>query len=139
MPKMGFEKTRLIRECGNHPVTAFGCEFKSEAEYRYACHLEKQREAGEIDEWKYEHFRFEFGDYTTYTPDFKVIGRRIGTQYHEVKVSLTQHDVKRFRLMSEYYPNEYLVLAIPRAPKRGNQKRLFDNCKNYIKEVVYFK
>jgi len=135
--KLGYENIPLKREYGNREMTGFGCVFKSIEEYNYAQKLQGRLNREEIDSWQYEPELFCFGDDGTYTPDFKVTGGQIGTQYHEVKAKLSQKDVKRFRLMAEYHPIIYMVLVYPYCPRSGNQKRLIDNCRKYVKEIIY--
>jgi len=56
-------------------------------ERRYAEHLERLRQAGEILAWRFECVRFRLGidDKTTYTPDFEVLLPSMEYEYHEVK------------------------------------------------------
>ena len=139
---MGFENIPLKREYGNQEIAAFGYVFESKEEYNWTKHLQKQLEDGLIKSWEYEPNTFIIGTTsrygpTYYTPDFKVVGKKIGIQYHEVKAKLEQKDVKRFKKMAECYPDIYMVLVYPYPRKSGNQKRLIDNCKKYIKEIIY--
>ena len=117
-------------------------KLKSKQEFKYAKYLQLLKLGGEIEEWKYEPTTFEFvirwGKIRTYTPDFKVIEKDGTVRWHEVKTSLRQKDVLRFKLMNWDFPEERLVLIITSKPKRIiKQKRLLANAMKYVEEVIF--
>ena len=138
-------------EWRNQPQEGFGYRFKSKAEYRWACYLEKLKMWNQIDFWKYEPKTFEFGERwrkrRQYTPDFLVgdiaenDAGEIVNVYHEVKTSLRQTDVTRFRCLAADYPEEKIVLVIfgPEHTKNAKQNRLRANARKYVERIVFAK
>jgi len=125
-------------EMRNKRVDAFGYTFKSKCEYRWACYLNLLCGRGSDDcDWSYEPKTFEFGERwrkrRIYTPDFLYIeeGQKI---YHEVKTSLRQVDVTRFRCMATDYPDEKIVLVIfgPEKTRNFEQNRRRSNARKYL-------
>lgn len=136
-------------EWRNQPVTITidgkTCHFKSIQEYTYARWLDIQKYCGEIDDWFYESRLFEFVERhrkrTQYTPDFEVVkkdnlGGKI-REWHEVKMSLRQPDIRRFKYMAADYPDETMVLVLNYHSKSTKQRRLLGNAEKYVKEVIY--
>ena len=89
--------------------------FRSAWEYRFSCHLQRQKELGVIKEWEHEPKTFWFDAIrrgcTSYKPDFLVHHNDETQEWVEVKgyydaKSLTK--IKRFR---KYFPGEKLRLV----------------------------
>lgn len=119
--------------------------FKSKIEYRWALYLQRLLELNAIDSWDYETTTFEFEErYRTrrqYTPDFEV-NETIGFDckekaFHEVKTSLRQTDIRRFRLMAADFPKENMVLILPFCSTNSKQSRLRGNALKYVQRIVY--
>jgi hypothetical protein len=120
-PKMGFEKTRTVHfEWRNKRPEAFGYKFKSKAEFKWATYLELLKKSDDpLSDWMYEPKRFQakkvrWNKWYQYTPDFRVDTKQNngdGTfcfvhEWHEVKTSLRQKDVTRFKWFKTDYPEE---------------------------------
>ena len=135
-------------EWRNKPQEAFGYKFKSQAEYKWAQYLEKLLELGAIDSWSYEPQTFEFGERwrvrKQYTPDFFIKEIEDGEfgeiceVYHEVKTSLRQTDITRFRCLRADFPEVRIVLVIfgPEHIRKANQNRLRSNARKYVERIV---
>ena len=129
-------------EWKNQPQKAFGCKFKSKVEYKWACYLNKLVELSAIDSWFYELKTFTFGERwrvrKQYTPDFLIVedGQEI---YQEVKCSLRQTDVTRFRCLAADFPDVKIVLVIfgPEHTRNANQNRLRSNARKYVERIVF--
>ena len=135
-------------EMRNKPQEAFGYKFKSQVEYKWAQYLEMMLSIGGIKSWKYEPQTFEFGERwrvrKQYTPDFFVedldpIDGEIIPVYHEVKTSLRQTDVTRFRCLAADYPDEKIILVVfgPEHTRKANQNRLRSNARKYVERIVF--
>lgn len=118
--------------------------FKSKIEYRYAQYLQKLLELGAIDFWGYENKTFEFAERyrkrSIYTPDFEVHETHCGHKlisWHEVKTSLRQNDIRRFKLMAADYPMEEMVLVLPYCSHNTKQSRLRGNAQKYVRRIFY--
>lgn len=120
-------------------------KFKSLIEYKWAQYLQHLLDLGTILEWDYEPRTFEFGERyrrrRQYTPDFRVkeqgsYGKSL-TAYHEVKTSLRQTDIRRFRLMAADYPEITMVLVLPYCSRNSNQSRLRGDALRYVERIVY--
>ncbi len=133
---------KIYYEWRNQRPEAFGYKFKSKCEYRWACYLESLLKLGAIQSWEYEPKKFEFGERwrvrKQYTPDFFVKEDGDGI-YHEVKTSLRQTDVTRFRCLAADYPDVRIVLVIfgPEHTNKSNQNRLRSNARKYVHRVVF--
>jgi hypothetical protein len=154
MAKMGFETDRHIEyDWHNQRPQGFGYRFKSKQEYRWACYLELvcrsnfiSRHGGWIG-WGYELKTFEFKERHRkrgqYTPDFRIsvadgdIPEIITYEWHEVKTSLRQKDIYRFKQFRIDYPEERIILVLNSMPKKNlKQLRLLDNARKYIDDVI---
>lgn len=132
----------LHYEWRNEPQEAFGYKFKSKVEYKWAQYLEALLAIGAITSWDYEPMVFEFGERwrvrKQYTPDFliKEDGQLV---YHEVKTSLRQTDVTRFRCLHTDFPEVKIVLVIfgPEHTRKANQNRLRSNARKYVERIVF--
>lgn len=121
------------------------CKFKSKQEMKWALYLQFLKENGAIIKWEYEPRRFEFKERWkrkhVYTPDFRVeelVDRKIvQVVWHEVKTSLRQRDVLRFKLMAADYPNEIMVLVLNSGTRKQRQMEIIDNARRYIARIVY--
>lgn len=134
-------------EWRNEPqhVTIDGREFKfkSKIEYKWAQYLQRLLELGAIDFWDYETTTFEFTERhrvkRQYTPDFEVRETNYGKilkVFHEVKTSLRQTDIRRFKLMATDFPKIAMVLVLP-CCRTGRQSILRGNALKYVERVVY--
>lgn len=119
-------------------------KFKSLIEYRWAQYLQRLLEVGAITFWDYETTVFEFNERyrkrQQYTPDFVVHEKHQRLKeksYHEIKTSLRQTDIRRFRLMHQDFPKENMVLVLPYCSKSFNQSRLRGNALKYVNRIVY--
>lgn len=120
------------------------CSFKSQIERKWALYLQRLLELGAIDFWDYETTTFEFDERyrikRQYTPDFEVretIEHGLKqTSFHEVKTSLRQTDIRRFKLMAADFPLVTMVLILPSC-RKGRQSILRGNALKYIARVVY--
>ena len=138
-------KTRTVHyDWHNQPQEAFGYKFKSKVEYRWAQYLQKLLELGAIECWHYEPTKFEFGERwrvrKQYTPDFLV--KEDGQEcYHEIKTSLQQKDVTRFRCLHNDFPAVKIVLVIfgPEHPRSAKQNILRSNSRRYVERIVFAK
>ena len=146
---MAVELPRTIHyEWRNKPEHVFidGREFnfKSKIEYKWALYLQMLLELGAIDFWGYETTTFEFDERhrkrRQYTPDFEVretIQYRLKqTIWQEIKTSLRQTDIRRFRLMAADFPNETMVLILPSC-RTGQQSILRGNALKYVSRIIY--
>jgi hypothetical protein len=136
-------KNRTVHyEWRNKPQEAFGYSFKSKVEYRWACYLEKLKELGAIWEWFYEPTIFEFSERwrkrRIYTPDFG-IDDDDGYYYQEVKTSLRQNDITRFRCLAADFPKEKIVLVLfgPENTRNTKQIILRANASKYVERTVF--
>jgi hypothetical protein len=121
----------------------YNYHFRSQAERRWADYLETLKELGAIKSWEYEPKRFACGQHNNkwrfYTPDFKVIEDDNGLEvevWHEVKMSLEQKDISRFKWFVGAHPDKIIVLILPRAAKK-RQAELRYKAHNYVKRIVY--
>ena len=138
-------RKRIVHfEWKNQPQQAFGYKFKSKVEYRWAQYLQKLLYLDAIEIWLYEPTVFEFGERwrvrKQYTSDFLV--KEDGQEcYHEVKTSLRQKDVTRFRCLHIDYPDVKIVLVIfgPENTRNANQNRLRSNARRYVERIVFAK
>ena len=82
-----------------------GPKFKSKAEARYAELLERQRRAGQIEDWRYEAITLRLADGVRYTPDFWV--RLNGGRQRLVEIKGHLREAARVRLLIavEMYPD----------------------------------
>ncbi|KKM72342.1 hypothetical protein LCGC14_1421450 [marine sediment metagenome] len=117
-------------------------KFKSQVEKRWALYLESLLKLGAIQSWEYEPKKFEFGERwrvrKQYTPDFFI--REDGEEfYQEIKTSMRQVDVLRFRCLRADYPDVRIVLVIfgPEHTRKANQNRLRSNARKYVERIVF--
>ncbi|HUX54505.1 MAG TPA: hypothetical protein VMV56_08840 [Williamwhitmania sp.] len=119
-------------------------KFKSLIEYRWAQYLQRLLELEAIDFWDYETTTFEFTERhrtkRQYTPDFEVretlefgLKQKV---FHEVKTSLRQTDIRRFKLMAADFPLVTMVLVLPSC-RTGRQSILRGNALKYVARIVY--
>jgi len=149
MAKMGFEGRVVHFDWHNERPRGFGYQFKSKAEYRWACYLDLLKKSGELLAWGYETHKFEFRERHrkkgVYTPDFFLKYNydqnkkdyEVKTEYHEVKTSLRQKDVYRFKQFRLDYPYERIILVLSSMPKKSvKQLRLLENARKYVDDVI---
>lgn len=119
--------------------------YESQIERKWALYLQILKDLGAIIDWEYEPPRFEFKERyrhkRVYTLDFKVEEQgsygKILTAYHEVKTSLRQTDIRRFRYMAADYPDVVMVLVLPYCSRNSNQARLRGDALRYVERIVY--
>jgi hypothetical protein len=150
---MGFETNkRVVFDWHNQRPEGFGYKFKSKQEYRWAQYLEvlmRGSDYPKLINWWYEAKVFEakkmrWKKIRTYTPDFLLLWDKNGNEedaypeYHEVKTSLRQKDVTRFKWFRADYPDERIVLVLNSCPTRSvKQKILLGNAKKYVDDVIF--
>lgn len=121
------------------------CKFKSKQEYKWAKYLERLKEIETIIDWWYEPQKFIFkeryGRKRVYTPDFLVEDKLDNGEtvkvWHEVKTSLRQVDVLRFKYLAADYPEEKMVLVLNSDSNNFEQIRRKENALRYIERIVY--
>lgn len=83
--------------------------FRSRAEFRFALILERWKQRGDLSDWKFEPWEFDFpGErhgVTRYTPDFVDFNDTKIINVYEVKGRLNSGDLKKIKLFKKYYPN----------------------------------
>jgi hypothetical protein len=143
MAKMGFETDRQIKyDWHNQRPQGFGYRFKSKQEYRWACYLDILNKSKQIYRWRYEPHTFQFKERYRkrgqYTPDFYIENYPAATyEWHEVKTSLRQKDIYRFKQFRIDYPEERIILVLNSMPKKNlKQLRLLDNARKYVDDVI---
>jgi len=116
------------------------CEFKSQIERKWALYLQYLHDLGAIDGWEYEpktfHFKERYGMKHQYTPDF-IVAEDGEIIYHEVKTSLRQKDISRFRRLVMDFPETKMVLILPNDAKNMKQKLLKQQALKYIERIAY--
>lgn len=96
-------------------VAERSCYFKSDWEFRYANHLQFQKDHKLIIEWYYEPQTFWFENIKrgtrSYLPDFKVM-RPDGSHYWiEVKGYMDSKSLTKIKRFKKYYPKEELQVV----------------------------
>lgn len=146
MAKMGqaFEGRTIHYDWHNQRPEAFGYTFKSKQEYRWAQYLNILSKSNNIWYWRYELKTFyakkiRWKKLRQYTPDFFVKDYiTLKHEWHEVKTSLRQKDITRFRWFKTDYPDERLILVLNSCPKKNiKQIRLLDNAQKYVDDVIF--
>ena len=117
-------------------------KFKSKVEYRWGLYLQLLKDLGAITAWDYEPKKFIFSERwrkrRTYVPDFFI--KEDGEEfYQEVKTSMRQTDVTRFRCLRADFPEVKIVLVIfgPEHTRKANQNRLRSNARKYVERIVF--
>jgi len=151
---MGFEGRTVHFDWHNQRPEAFGYKFKSKQEYRWAQYLTLLVNSMTDDTigWRYEPKTFtatkmRHRKINVYTPDFEcthgppldgIYDNRRYIEWHEVKTSLRQKDVTRFKWFRADYPDERIVLVLNSCPKKSvKQIILLDNARKYIDDVIF--
>lgn len=143
MPHMGFNERRVTFDWHNQRPEAFGYKFKSKQEYRWAQYLELLRISDDsLEEWYYEPTKFElkkrYGKDRVYTPDFSIYDKDKFVEWHEIKTSLRQKDITRFKWFKADYPDERIILVLNSCPtKNVKQIILLDNARKYVDDVIF--
>lgn len=145
--RMGYERKPVHFNYHNQRPEAYGCKFKSKQERKWADYLEILKKLGAIESWEYEpktfDCRFSYRKQRIYTPDFKVVEPPEKEDiseivWHEVKTSLRQKDVTRFKFFKAAHPKEIIVLVLNSEPKRSvKQAILLDKAQKYVDRVIY--
>lgn len=120
-------------------------QYKSQIERKWATYLQILKDLGAIIDWEYEPTQFEFNERyrhrRVYTLDFRVKEQggygKILTAYHEVKTSLRQTDIRRFKYMNADYPDVRMVLILPYCSRNSNQARLRGLALKYCERILY--
>lgn len=88
--------------------------FRSSWEANYARYLNLLKQQGDIISWEYEPERFIFEKIThgtrSYCPDFKIITKNGGIEYHEVKGWLTKKGHTALKRMFKFFPEKNIIL-----------------------------
>ena len=95
--------------------------FRSQAEFRYACYLCHLKELGRIKEWKYEPKRFAFSVgqsaiVKSYLPDFWLYYPNGTHAWVEIKGRKDAKSRQQLKLFQRQYPNEVLHLLTTGSP-----------------------
>lgn len=142
MPHMGFEGRTVHFDWHNQRPEAFGYKFKSKQEFRWAKYLDLLTNSNDpLHFWEYEPRTFEMKERyrkrRIYTPDF-LCRYKHSHEWHEVKTSLRQKDVTRFKWFKADYPDERIVLVLNSCPKKSvKQLILLDNARKYVDDVIF--
>lgn len=141
MAKMGYEGRTVHFEWHNKRPEAFGYQFKSNQEYRWAQYLNILIHGSNVDWWTYEPKVFTFKERHRkrgqYTPDFYVHHKDYSDEWHEVKTSLRQKDVTRFKYFKDDYPDERIVLVLNSTPTQSlKQLILLEKARKYVDDVI---
>lgn len=105
------------------------CHFDSQAEYKYALWLEKERKAGRVDQWVHHPGRvtlygLQARPVGTMEPDFSVWNPAGVHQYHEVKgMATAAWRLKRALLEQQHPQTAYVVVDAGQV----DPPRLFDD------------
>lgn len=95
--------------------------YRSSWEANYARYLEWLKINKEIIEWEHEPKTFWFDGIKrgcmTYLPDFRVITKTGGEEYHEVKGWMDGRSVTKIRRMAKYFPDVTLIVIDAKAYK----------------------
>ena len=91
--------------------------FRSQAEFRYACYLCHLQELGRIKEWKYEPKRFGFSVgqsaiVKSYLPDFWLYYPCGKHAWVEIKGRKDAKSRQQLKIFQRQYPNEVLHLLL---------------------------
>ena len=101
---------------GKHRITLGGKEytFKSSWEKNIAIALQNLKDNGQIKDWWYERYHFNFEDQKrgirSYCPDFNISQLSGGMLHIEVKGWQIGRSMKQINMFKERYPNEKLYL-----------------------------
>jgi len=142
---MGFETNRRIcYDWHNKPETKYGFRFKSQIERKWADYLQILKDLGAIISWEYEPKRFscghKFGKDRYYTPDFKIVEGEHGIEYEyfeEIKTTLRQKDISRFKWLKQSFPELIIVLVLPYCANNSKQALLRQQAHKYVQRIVY--
>lgn len=124
--KMGAVKVRAY-------VGTQDCFFDSKAEYRYALWLEREREAGRVDQWVHHPGGVELLGLQGHVvgvmePDFEVWGPESRAEYHEVKGMPTASWRLKRALFEQQCPHiPYVVIDAGWPDEKNGGPRLFDD------------
>lgn len=140
--KMGYEKTRLIRDFNNKRMTATiggkTYNFRSQLEYNWALYCQFRKEQGLIKDWFYEQTTFRFNDEkcgaVKYLVDFDIRNNDDTFHYEECKGYLSARDRSKFRKVQKYYPQTKIHLVLQSIPKKEtNSIRI---AKKYVERII---
>jgi hypothetical protein len=151
--KMGFEKNRTVtfewhNKCHLYrQPDGMGIKLKSTQELKWAKYLDLLLKSHEILGWQYEPRTFEFNERYCkrgqYTPDFFVTkwnsgGKSWVYMWFEIKTSLRQKEIYRFKQFRADYPDEPITLVMTSEPKkRIKQIELLGNARKYVNDVIF--
>lgn len=93
---------------------------RNKLEASYEQHLERRKQAGEIQWYSFEGIKLRLADRCTYTPDFAVLLANGEMELHEVK-GLFREDAKvKTKVAAELYPFRFLVVySVPKKDGGG--------------------
>ena len=145
---MGFEPGPQVQaDYNNNPIVATVggkyCEFRSEFEYRWAMYLQYRKESGEILDWEYEVYSYNFAEMGYKTPpwnyltDFLVtpsIDRKV---CQECKGKLSNKDIIKFKRVQEKYPDDRIELVLYRIPQSGSKSAAIRaNAARFVDKII---
>jgi hypothetical protein len=91
----------------------------NKTEQSYADFLEKRRQAGEIEWFRFEGLKLRLADKTFYEPDFFVMLANGELEAHEVKGGYIFEDAKiKLKIAASTYPFRFYIVK-PRAKRDG--------------------
>ena len=129
-----------MRKNGTHPKNREMCTWKagwrefggkrnyyrSRWEANYGRYLEWLKGLGEIKDWEHEPDTFWFDGIkrgcVSYLPDFKVINKEGGVEYHEVKGWMDARSKTKIRRMAKYHPKVKLIVIDAKPYKEIRKK-----------------
>ena len=136
MPRRNKHNARKVTRVHN----GVECRFDSQAEYRYALWLEREREAERVDQWVHHPGRVTLlgprgKPVATMEPDFVVWYPDGSVQYHEVKGMPTAAWRIKRALFEQQSSDAYVVIDAghPGDVASGTPPRLFDERGKYRK------
>lgn len=114
------KKTDTPREAAKKALQALGrlkAGAMNQTEKRYAQHLEHRKQAGEIEWFGFEMWKFRLADNTFYTPDFAVMLAGGQIECHEVKGHW--QDDARVKIKVAAYQHPVKFIAVTAKPKKA--------------------
>ena len=88
-------------------------------ELAYGEHLEAEKRAGRIAEYRFEAVKLRLADKTYYTPDYLVFLPDGAIEFHEVKGFWAEHNRVKSKVVAEQFPWFVFRAFTREAKKRG--------------------
>ncbi|MEK6386806.1 MAG: hypothetical protein V4797_19595 [Paraburkholderia tropica] len=83
----------------------------NQTEQRYAQHLEARKQAGEIEWYVFEGWKFRLADNTFYTPDFAVMLADCRLECHEVKGHWQDDARAKIKVAAYQHPVKFIAVT----------------------------